>query len=361
MHGDSSRQEAVPAARPAGVPRRAGRLACQQSRGGARAASRRGGPVGGGRSLPAEALSGHVVSDVTTRDEASTGRPSSVEWANRQDTVRVLILTSSHTSPKSPVDILSDYDLIMVLTDIHPFYNRRDWLSDFGPLLTLYRNPIMWDNGLEHSCYIVQYENGLKIDFTLWSVAFLQRLAAQPKLPDEFDAGYRVLLDKDSLTTALQPPTYAAYIPLPPTATQYTEKAEIFFLDAIYVAKFLWRDDLVAAKHLLDHFMKQEHLIPLLEWHFEIDHNWSVKPGPYGRRLKQWLRPDLWQQLESTYTGVDIEENWTALYATITLFRQAAIEVGKHFGYAYPHDLDQRCMAYLQKIKKLASDADVFS
>jgi aminoglycoside 6-adenylyltransferase len=131
---------------------------------------------------------------------------------------------------------------------------------------------------------------------------------------------------------------------------------EVFFLDTTYVAKFLWRDDLMAAKHLLDDIIKQEHLRPMLEWHSEIEHQWTVKPGPYGRRLKQWVRPDLWMELEHTYVGAEREANWEALFRTIALFRKAAIEVGDRLGYLYPQDLDRRAVAYLQRVKAMDHD-----
>ena len=127
----------------------------------------------------------------------------------------------------------------------------------------------------------------------------------------------------------------------------------MFFLDTIYVAKYLWREDVIAAKHILDAMLKQEHLLPMLEWRSEMDHDWSIRPGPNGRRLKQWLRSDLYAELESTYTGADIEDNWGALRRTIALFRRVAVEVGEHLGYPYPEDLERRVSAYLQKIKKL--------
>jgi len=179
----------------------------------------------------------------------------------------------------------------------------------------------------------------------------LRRIAAQPKLPDEFDAGYRVLLDKDQLTAGLRPPSHQAYIPKPPTETEYRESIEDFFLVAIYVAKYFWRDDMMAAKFAMENFMRHEHLLPMLEWHLELEHDWSVKPGLYGRRLKKWLRPDLWADLESTYTGVSLPDNWLALYRTIALMRKTAGEVGSRLGYPYPEDMDRRTMAYIKKIE----------
>ena len=275
-----------------------------------------------------------------------------VEWGRQHDAVRAMLLTSTRAVPNAVPDIFSDYDVILVLTDIQPFARDRAWLEDFGHVLTLYRDPIHRDGEFERSGNVIQYEDGLKIDFTLWPVGLMQRIVAAHQLLDELDAGYQILLDKDHLTVGLKPPTYQAYIPKPPTETAYIERIENFFLEAIYVAKLLWRDDLIAAKHIMDGMMKQESLLQMLEWHIEIDHGWTVKPGPYGRRLKQWLRADLWAELEATYTGGGIGANWDAMFRTITLFRRTAIEVGSQLGYAYPHDLDRRALAYLQRVRQ---------
>lgn len=281
-----------------------------------------------------------------------------IQWANRQPLVRAMLLTSSRAIPHAPTDMFSDYDVILALRDIQPFFAERAWLEAFGRVLVLYRDPLILDGGLERSAHVTQYESGLKIDFSLWPVALLQRVVAQPQLPPEFDAGYRILLDKDHLTAGLQPPSYAAYIPTPPAETDYQAVIEVFFLEAVYVAKLLWRDDVMAAKHILDEGMKQEHLRPMLEWHVETDHHWSVKPGPYGRRLKQWLRPDLWAELERTYTGAGVAANWAALFDTIALMRRVAGEVAERLGFSYPHELEQRVIAYLHKIKNLDHEAE---
>ena len=278
---------------------------------------------------------------------------SLIQWAEHQPLVRAMLLTSSRAIPNAPADIFSDYDVILAVRDVHPFYEDRSWLETFGRVLVLYRDPIIFDGSLERFAYVTQYENGLKIDFTLWQVEILQRDVADPQLPAEFDAGYRILLDKDHLTDGLKPPTYAAYIPTPPTEPEYQTVVELFFHEATYVAKHLWRDDLMAAKYNLDHGMKLDNLRLMLEWRLEIDHHWSVKPGPYGRRLKKWVSPDLWAELESTYTGAGLEANWEAMFRTVDLFRKVAVEVGKRLGYAYPDDLHRRAVAYLEKVKNL--------
>jgi aminoglycoside 6-adenylyltransferase len=295
---------------------------------------------------------------VAERDDNVIGQLN--RWADSQDLIRAVILTSSRAIPHGSVDLFSDYDVILAMRSIHPLYADRAWLEVFGPVLAGYRDPIIDENGLERSAYVIQYENGLKIDFSLWPVELLQRITQSEQLPVEFDAGYQVLVDKDDLTTGLKQPTYSGYIPAPPTEAYYMDLIEGFFLDTTYVAKFLWRDDMMAAKHILDHSLKQEHLRPMLEWHAEIDHEWTLKPGPYGRRLKQHLRPDLWAELESTYIGVGSDENWEALFRTIGLMRRVATDVGKHLGYTYPHLLERRVVDYLWRVRRLDRNAKTF-
>jgi aminoglycoside 6-adenylyltransferase len=288
---------------------------------------------------------------IFTQSEKDEFIPDFVRWAEGQPLVRAAILTSTLAIPEAEVDIFSDFDVILILSDVRPFFEDRAWLEDFGPVLAMYRDPLVLEDGFLKSGNVTQYENGLKIDFSLWPVALLQKIAASPTLPPELDAGYRVLLDKDQLTTGLKVPTYRGYIPNPPSEAEYLKKIEEFFLDTGYTAKYLWRGDLMAAKTLLDFFVKDEALRSMMEWHMEIEHGWSLKPGPHGRGLQKWLRGDLWAELGETYTGFGVEENWDALDKTIALMRKAAQEVGAKLGFAYPVDLDRRATAYVEAVK----------
>jgi aminoglycoside 6-adenylyltransferase len=283
-----------------------------------------------------------------------------VGWGEAQPSIRALILTSTRTNPQAPLDLFSDYDVIVAVTDVQPFLDDDGWLEAFGPILALYRDPVRLDHGLERFARITQYEGGLKIDFTVCAAELVPRIAAEPELRPELDVGYTILLDKDGLTEGLQPPSRRAYVPSPPTEAEYYTTVELFFHEATYVVKHLWRDDLLPAKYNLDHMMKHELLRTMLEWHMEIAHDWSVKTGAYGKGLKKWTEPGIWAALEATYVGAGLEENWAALFRTIDLFRRVAIEVGEALGYAYPHDLDRRAMAYFYKVQGLGPDATSF-
>ena len=279
-----------------------------------------------------------------------------IEWADRQTSVRAVFLTSSRANPTAQVDAFSDYDVILVVQDIHPFFEDRSWMQDFGQVLVVYWDPIhpAPGYGIEQVGNVTLYQDGLKVDFSLWPVELLERIAAAPSLPPDLDTGYEVLVDKDRLAGGLRAPTYTAYVPTPPTNETYQKVVADFYSDVPYVAKCLWRDELLPAKWCLDFDMKHVFLRQMLEWRMEIDHHWSVPTGVLGRGLKRRLPPEIWSQLEGTYVGAGIADNWDALYRTMALFRRVAIEVGDHLGYAFPHEMDEGVRAYVRGVQNTA-------
>ena len=283
-----------------------------------------------------------------------------IQWATVRSPIRAVLLTSTRAIPGAHIDALSDYDVILIVEDIYPFVADHTWLNDFGDVLIAYWDPIYPDpaSGIDRCGNVTQYADGLKIDFNLWPVALFEQTAAAPVLPAELDAGYRVLLDKDHLTAAMRPPTFTAYVPKSPSLAAYQTLINDFLSDVPYVAKCLWRDELLPAKWCLDYDMKYTYLRQLLEWRVEVDHGWSTPVGFLGKGLKRHLPRDIWTAFEQTYVGADLADNWEALANTVALFRQVAVEVGTHLGYTYPHNLHQRVSAYVEQIRQLKSSVD---
>lgn len=275
-----------------------------------------------------------------------------VTWGTAHPLIRAMILTSSRTRPDGPVDLLSDYDVILAVSDVEPFAGGETWIAEYD------RPMVRWGDqdelhGLPTYFRSAIYQNAVKIDYGIWPVELLTRIAVAASLPDELDVGYLVLLDKDQLTAGWKPPSYQAHIPKKPQASEYQALVEEFWWVATYVAKSLWRDDLVFARWVLDQDLKLEATRRMLEWRIEIEHQWSVKPGVYGRGLKQHLPPALWSQLIQTYGALTIEDTWSALDRVIALFREIALDVGNALGYPYPKPVDDQVSAYLKAIREM--------
>jgi aminoglycoside 6-adenylyltransferase len=115
-----------------------------------------------------------------------------IQWAEHQVLVRAMLLTRTRANPNVPVDLFSDYDVVLVVASIHSFFEDRTWLQDFGQVLVVYWDPIhpAPNYGIEQVANVTQYEDGLKIDLTLWPVELVRRIAQAPVLPADLDVGY---------------------------------------------------------------------------------------------------------------------------------------------------------------------------
>jgi len=55
-----------------------------------------------------------------------------VAWERVHPSIRAMILTSSRERPGGPVDLLSDYDLILAVTEIGQFERDDVWILNYG-------------------------------------------------------------------------------------------------------------------------------------------------------------------------------------------------------------------------------------
>jgi hypothetical protein len=159
-----------------------------------------------------------------------------VRWAEAQAAVRAVVLTSTRARAGASVDALSDHDVILHTSDPAPLLRDGSWTGDLGAVLVQMPPP-----GQEHAwaypTRLVLYEDGTRIDFSILPVSVLREAGEAASLPEELDAGYRVLLDKDGLATALPVPSGSAYVLSPPTQEEFAALVEEFWWETGYVAK----------------------------------------------------------------------------------------------------------------------------
>ena len=250
--------------------------------------------------------------------------------------MRVVAITSTRGRPEGPPDELSDYDVVLVLDDI----------ARFDPAAAYGTPAARWSDesdvhGATSFFRGVVYEDGTKIDWTLWPAA-APELVAQHGLTDNLDMGYRVLLDRDGTTARWAQPTRTAHIPGKPTEAEYVELVEEFWWSATYVVKAGARGERFFARFILDMDMTYRVLRRMLEWLIETDRDWSWKPGAYGRGIERELPPELAEALEAAHDSFD---------ATIALFRRAAHDVADALGYTYPQYADDAVTAYIDRLR----------
>lgn len=278
-----------------------------------------------------------------------------LDWARQNDNIRTVLMTSSRANPHAFTDLFTDHDFEIFVKDLEAFAMDDGWLNQFGQLI---KKVVLQDGNWRTR--LVLYEDGTKIDFQISTNDYIKHLAARTELPKEYDNGYKVLLDKDGITKGIPAPSYKAYITKKPSAEEFADIINSFWGDTAYVANSLWRDELYFAKYMLDNIIRFHYLQPVIEWHLGVKHDWNVNPNKFGRWFKRYLDSDTWTELEGTYAGPGIEENWEALFCTAYLFSRLAQEVGNSLGYQYPMEYEQKMRVYLSKVRNLPHDAKSF-
>jgi aminoglycoside 6-adenylyltransferase len=275
-----------------------------------------------------------------------------LETARQDERIRAAVLNGSRVNPHAPPDPFRDFDVVYVVTEAASFRRDRQWIGRFGELMILQVPEDMHDPPLPEDgpfAWLMQLADGNRIDLTICPLARLGQYTR--------DSLSVTLLDKDGLLPSFPPPDESGYLPKPPTAREFRDCCNEFWWCSPYVAKGLWRRQIVYAKYFLDVVLRDQ-LMKMTVWHIGVKTDFSKNPGAFGKYLERSLEPGLWRQFLRTYSDAEYARTWEALLAMGDLFRKTALPVAEHFRFEYPHGDDQRVTAHLIRVRALAPDAD---
>jgi aminoglycoside 6-adenylyltransferase len=231
------------------------------------------------------------------------------------------------------------------------FKKEQGWIRRFGEMMILQvpedmqDPPPAIDGGF---AYLMQFMDGNRIDLGIYPVEMLAERTS--------DSLTVVLLDKDGIVGPIPPAGERSYLPAPPSAKSFADCCNEFWWVCPYVAKGLWRQEIIYAKYVLDNIVRDE-LMKMLVWHIGVKTDFSVNPGKWGKYYQRYLEPELWESLLETYAGSDYEETWDALMAMGELFRTMAVQIAKKLGFEYPFRDDTRVSAHLAHVRRLPQTA----
>lgn len=266
--------------------------------------------------------------------------------AKNDDRIRAVIMNGSRANPNAPQDLFQDFDILYLVTEVKPFTTDPQWIDRFGELMILQMPETMQDPPPENDgsfTYLMQFTDGNRIDLSLFPIAQFNYL--------KNDSLSILLLDKDDRLQPFEPPSDIDYLPSSPTAQAFSDCCNEFWWLCPSIAKGLWRQEILYAKHIFG--FVREQLMKMLTWYVGMETQFSCNLGKFGKYLKQYLDPDLWDMLEKTYSDAGYAATWEALYTMCDLFRITAARVAKHFGFEYPEVDDEKVSAHLQQVRFL--------
>lgn len=268
---------------------------------------------------------------------------SLIKWATGNDSVRGLIIVGSRAL-QEPIDDLADFDISLFVKDSKPFTEEDAWISKIAKVWVYSPDEYEW-NDVTVPTRLVIYENGVKVDYSLWNINIADQLGQS----DFFDSGYKVLLDKDKLLANFKSSTFKRTIIKQPTQEEFTNVINEFWFEAYHVAKYLKREDLWLVK--FRDWSLQVYLLTIMEWFMLSKNNWDYDVKWTGKQIKKWLDPDIYQRLENIFSHFNKEDSIKGLLARIDLFRDLSKETAKNLGYNYQEEVDKNITEFIYKYR----------
>jgi len=273
-----------------------------------------------------------------------------LDFARNDDNMRAVVMNGSRVNPNIQQDIFCDYDIIFFVQKLDPYISDKSWIRTFGELIILQFNRHE-EQPEKQYVYLMQFADGVRIDLSFADLDMIQ-----PALEDSLTV---VLLNKDDCIPPLPPADESSYITQKPTQDEYDLIVNEFWWVSTYVAKALWRNELVTAKYLFEVIVR-DCLNKMVTWYIAMQHGWKINAGKMGKKFGRLLPEDLWQELLTTYPGINEEDIWNSLAKMGKLMPKISIPVAEDLGYAYHHEEDVNVSTYLQQVKNLPKDAETF-
>ena len=269
-----------------------------------------------------------------------------INWANNKPGISTVILSGS-LAGKGKKDALSDYDIAVYGTDFD-FIKNDDWLRDIDDYAVCIHDSFEF-SGYEIPTRLTIFDETFKIDFSFHPIQAMHALISQKKLPDAYNIGYQILLDKEGIASKMQKPTYQGFAVSKPSANEFEHNSKEFWFEIYHVAKYLSRNDLWAAKSR--DWAAKEWLRKMLEWYHAVKMNWTFSPKNEGKNMKEWMDEKIWKELHGTFGRFDRKDSWSSMEKTIKIYRKFAIKTATHLKYKYNTKTDDAISGFIRKLK----------
>ena len=280
-----------------------------------------------------------------------------IHTAEEDPRIRAVYMNGSRTNPHAPRDLFQDYDIVYVVRETASFIASPGWVSVFGEIAYL-QCPDAVDLSLgyevdfeNHYGYLMQFEDGVRIDLTLQKLDFAKKVILEYKL-------CRVLLDKDGLLPPVPASTDEDYRVKKPTEAAFLASANEFWWCTNNLAKGLWRDELPYVEDMANLYVRPQ-LMKMLSWKVGILTDFSFSVGKSGKYLKYRLPEEDYTRYLATYFAADADQAWESIFAMTALFEETALWVADKLGFSYHLAEGRAAQKHLRFAKDLPHPNDL--
>lgn len=266
-----------------------------------------------------------------------------LSWANQEENIRLVALAGSRARPEIHDD-LADFDVNIFCRAESVYLQANDWFEKIG-VVWVWLADAYNIGKLTVPTRLIIFDDGIKVDFSFFSLKSINK-ARQSSI---FEAGYKVLLDKDGLTEKWRPSKIAQPVAVQPSEAEFSAVVNEFWFEAYHIAKYLKREELWLAK--FRDWSTKEFLLKIIEWHAQ-----AKNPGRatyyLGKHMQEWVAPEIWNVLHGAFAYFDSADSWQALYTSTWLFRRLAKEIAQIWQFSYPEATDKAITEFINQLQE---------
>ncbi|KMZ41369.1 aminoglycoside adenylyltransferase [Bacillus sp. FJAT-27238] len=255
-----------------------------------------------------------------------------IDFARKDDRIRLVTLEGSRTNKNIPADPFQDYDISYFVTEMASFKENDHWLDAFGNRIMMQKPEDMelFPSELGNwFSYLMLLEDGNKVDLTLIPIDETEQYFA------DSDGLVEVLLDKDELVKHEVLSSDRQYWTRKPTAREFDDCCNEFWMVSTYVVKGLARKEILFA---IDHLneIARPNLLRMMAWQIGCEKGFTFSVGKNYKFIARYLPKEDWEALLSTYRQDGYEDMWESLFTCYELFRKYSKAVAESLEYPYP-------------------------
>lgn len=268
-----------------------------------------------------------------------------IHFATHDNRIRLVTLEGSRTNINITPDAFQDFDISYFVTDMDSFKTDNRWLDVFGKVAMMQKPEDMElfppELGNWFS-YIILFEDGNKLDLTLIPLNEADNYFLNS------DGLVEVLLDKDSLIKQKVTASDQQYWIKKPTAREFDDCCNEFWMVSTYVVKGLARKEILFA---IDHLneITRPNLLRMMSWLIGAERGYDFSLGKNYKFIDQYLPTVDWEALLATFKENNYENMRHSLFTCYQLFQKYSQTVAHTLGYDYP-EYDRAIIKYTENI-----------
>jgi len=270
-----------------------------------------------------------------------------LDFAEKDNRVRAVLLNGSRANPKVKTDIHQDFDVVFIVNNLESFIINHSWTDVFGEKI-IYQLPDEM-NSENEDCkkekvsfsYLMLFKDKNRIDLTLFP---LQKFKSDFIL----DSLTIVWLDKDNFFERLAKSNDTDYLIHKPTEKEFLDTCNEFWWVSTYVVKGLLRNEIIYAKEMLERIVRPM-FMRIIEWRVGIENNFDISLGKADKLLESHVANEFYKKILLTYSNFEIEENWKALLLMIEIFQQTSNFVANKLEFDINKTEEQNAITYLKE------------